>query len=643
MSLEEKLSYLPDRPGVYIFKDKAGRVIYVGKALSLKNRVRSYFDSGVERLPKVSSILKRIDDLDYIVTDTEVEALILESNLIKEYRPRYNVLPKDDKSYPYLKVTLGEDYPRVYITRRLIKDGSRYFGPYTRVGAVHETLRLLKRIFPFRSCKRKNPGPRSRPCLNYHIKRCLAPCCNLVNKEDYCFMIKEVCMFLEGKQDDLIKRLDERMKAAAEKLEFEKAAELRDQIKAVKEVVEKQKMVSTRFEDQDIVGIAKGGNTVVGDSGKVYINEIGKYGVTCVMIFFVRGGKLIGKEQFFLKDGVGHFDADILAAFLKQYYSRAEFVPREVLLPKPVEDAGVIEEWLTGKRGSRVYLKVPSRGTKRRLVRMAEKNALLSLEELEEGRQAQRGNDTEITAALAELADKLKLEESPQRIECYDISNIQGAHAVGSMVVFEDGRLKKEDYRKFKIRSVKGPDDFASLQEVIRRRFTRFKKERELLNTGQLSSKDAGFYHLPDLMIIDGGKGQLSAVRSVMRELGYDYIPTFGLAKEEELLYNEESPEPVWLSRDSKALHLLQRLRDEAHRFAIEYHRKLRGKKSLHSILDNIKSIGKVRRRSLLQKFGSVDKIKNATVDELAAVPGMNRRAAEAVHTFFNVDSGEKL
>lgn len=620
MSIEEKINHLPDNPGVYIFKDKTGRVIYVGKAISLKNRARSYFHSGAERLPKVSSMIKRIKDLDYIVTDSEVEALILESNLIKKYRPRYNVLLKDDKSYPYLKVTAGEDFPRVYITRRLVKDGSRYFGPYTRVGAVNETLRLLKKLFPFRSCKQKNPGPRSRPCLNYHIKRCLAPCCNLVSKEDYRAMINEVCLFLEGRQNDLIKSLNERMKKAAEKLEFEKAAELRDQIKAVQEVVEKQKMVSTRFEDQDVIGMARGNKNTHS---------------FCVMIFFVRKGKLTGKDRFMLKGDEEHSNADILAAFLKQYYSRSEFIPREILLPEQVEDAGVIEKWLTGRRGSRVYLKAPARGTKRRLVAMAEKNARLSLEELESERRDSKKTRAEAAAALDELAGRLGLDAAPRRVECYDISNIQGTGTVGSMVVFEDGRPKKEDYRKFKIRSVKGPNDFASLQEVIRRRFTRAEKERELINTGQMSSKKAGFYQLPDLIIIDGGKGQLSGVRKVMRELGYDFIPAFGLAKEEELLYREGAAEPVKLPRDSKALYLLQQLRDEAHRFAVEYHRKLRSKKSLHSALDDIKGIGEVRRRSLLQKFGSVEEIRKAAVNELAAIPGMNRRAAEAVHAFF--------
>jgi len=681
MPLEEKLRYLPDGPGVYIFKDKAGRVIYVGKALSLKNRVRSYFQSGAERTPKVNSMLKRIDDLDYIATDTEVEALILESNLIKEHRPRYNVLLRDDKSYPYLKITLGEDFPRVYITRRINRDGSRYFGPYTKVGAVNETLRLIKKLFPFRSCKQKKPGPRSRPCLNYHIKRCLAPCCNLVNKEEYRAMINEVCLFLEGRQDDLIKSLTKRMEAAAQKLEFEKAAKLRDQIKAVQEVVEKQKIVSTRFEDQDIIGMARWSVAPVKDAWNLCArseaklekeaaapgeketaapkkkdaagleeNGIGQSGMNqggadyagrtapgefCVIVFFVRGGKLIGKERFLLKGSQNHSNAEILTAFLKQYYSQAEFVPREVLLPEPVEDAAVIEEWLTGRRGARVYLKVPARGAKRQMVAMAGKNARLALEELEAGRRSSRNTGEEAAAALAELAGELGLEGTPRRVECYDISNIQGSNSVGSMVVFENGLPKKEDYRKFKIRSVKGPDDFASLQEVLRRRFARAEKERELINTGQMSSKEAGFCRLPDLIIVDGGKGQLSAARGVMRELGYDWIPAFGLAKEEELLYGEESPEPVRLPRNSKALYFLQRLRDEAHRFAVGYHRRLRGKNSLHSVLDDIKGIGEVRRRSLLQKFGSVEEIKKATVDELASVPGMNRRAAEAVYSFF--------
>lgn len=616
MQIEEKLKLLPARPGVYLYRNTEGKIIYVGKALSLKNRVRSYFQAGANHPPKTRIMVEKIADLDFIVTDSEVEALILEQNLIKEHRPHYNILLKDDKSYPYLKVTLGEDYPRVMITRRHIKDGSRYFGPYTRVGAVNETLRLIKKLFPFRSCNQKEPPPRQRPCLNQHINRCLGPCCGLVDKEKYRAMIQEVCLFLEGRQEDLLKSLLARMEEASQKLEFEKAALLRDQIQAVREVVEKQKIISGGFEDRDVVAVACAQDEA------------------CVMVFFIRGGKLIGREHFMLKGTEGLSRADVTGAFIKQYYSSVDIIPGEILLEEELKDeAGVIEKWLTGKRGARVHLKTPRRGEKKKLVEMVAKNAEITLEQTRTEEAARRDD---AKGALAGLAAALGLEQPPQRLECYDISNTQGHESVASMAVLEGGRPAKDQYRRFKIRTVEGPDDFASMQEALRRRFSRAKEERELINTGQMSSKEAKFHRLPDLIIVDGGKGQLSAARHVMRELGFAHIPACGLAKQEELLFIEGSPEPVILPRESPSLHLVQRLRDEAHRFAVTYHRNLRGKAGLRSLLDEVEGIGEVRRRSLLKAFGSLSAIEKATPEQLASVEGMNRKAARAVYDFFH-------
>jgi excinuclease ABC subunit C len=618
MQLEEKLKLLPARPGVYLYRDNKGKIIYVGKALSLKSRVRSYFQPGAQQPPKTRVMLDRVADFDLIVTDSEVEALILEQNLIKEHRPRYNVMYKDDKSYPYLKVTLAENFPRVFITRRHVKDGSRYFGPYTHVGALNETMRLLKKIFPIRSCKHKDPAPRSRPCLNYHIKRCLGPCSGEVDCDTYRAMINEICLFLEGRQEDLAKALASRMAAAAERMDFEHAASLRDQLQAVREVVERQKIITGGFEDQDVVAAA----------GAEDLSE------ACVMVFFVRGGKLIGREHFILREVEGLSRSDVTASFLKQYYNEVEFVPREVLLAAGVDDErAVIEQWLTGKKGSKVSLKVPQRGEKKKLVEMVADNARLTLEQLRSEEAASR---EDAAGALAGLTEELGLDSPPRRMECYDISNTQGTESVASMVVFLDGKPANEQYRRFKIRTVEGPDDFASIQETLRRRFKRAAEERRLLSSGLISSREAKFNALPDLVIIDGGKGQLSAARQAMRELGFARIPTFGLAKEEEQLFAEWQPDPIIIEKGSRALHLLQRLRDEAHRFALSYHRNIRGKASLKSLLDEVEGIGEVRRRALLKAFGSLKEIEKATPEQLAAVKGMNKKSALAIHTFFH-------
>ncbi|HBV99101.1 MAG: excinuclease ABC subunit C [Peptococcaceae bacterium BICA1-7] len=609
----EKLKRLPHRPGVYIFRDAGGRVIYVGKAISLKNRVRSYFRVSSSLSPKVRSMTEKAADLEYIVTDSEVEALILECNLIKEHRPRYNVFLKDDKTYPYIKITMGEDYPRVHITRRVQKDKSLYYGPYTQVGAVHETINLIRRLFPFRSCKDRVLKEKSRPCLNQHINRCLGPCCGLVGRDEYRTMIREVCLFLEGRQEEVVKRLTSRMEEASGKMEYERAAVLRDQIRAVQKVLEKQKIVSGRREDQDVVAVATGDSEAV------------------VMVFFIRGGKLLGRENFVLGGLQGFEREEIITSFVKQYYSSADFVPGEILLQEiQPGEAEVLSRWLTGKKGSRVALAVPRRGEKKKLLEMVERNASLALEEILLARASARDPAKD----AGELALRLGL-SSCGRIECYDISNIQGAEAVGSMVVFEDGRPAPDQYRRFKIKTVTGPDDFASMKEVIGRRLERCRAERELIGTGQLSTRQAKFHILPDLLIIDGGKGQLSAAVEAMSGAGFN-IPVFALAKEEELLFSPGMETPVFIPRDSGELYLLQRIRDEAHRFAVSYHRKLRTKRNLKSLLDEIEGIGGVRKKALLKAFPTIDHIAAATPEELAAVPGMNRPAAEAVHSFFS-------
>ncbi|CCO07576.1 excinuclease ABC subunit UvrC [Desulforamulus hydrothermalis] len=613
MALADKIKNIPARPGVYLYKDEAGQVIYVGKAVSLKNRVRSYFQAGARQSPKVQAMLRRAADLEYIVTDSEMEALILENNLIKEHRPKYNVLLKDDKTYPYIKVTLQEEFPRVQVTRRVLKDGARYFGPFTSAGAVHETLRLLKKIFPLRSCQQRQPAGRQRPCLNYHIKRCLGPCCNLVDRAAYRETVKEVVLFLEGRQEDLIKRLRRRMEEAADHLEFEKAAELRDQLQAVEKIVERQKVVATDPVDQDVIAMARG------------------FDEACLTVFFIRGGKLIGRENYFLEGTDARERGEVMAAFVQQFYNQTEFVPGEILLSEEIAGADLVAAWLSELRGGKVYLKVPQRGDKHKLVAMAAQNALLALEQARLERQADR---QAVADALGELAAALGLPQPPRRLECYDISNIQGAETVASMVVFEEGKPARRQYRRFKIRTVEGPNDFAAMQEVISRRLARYREEQQQLAAGTLAVHQAKFSSLPDLIIIDGGKGQLAAARQAMAAQGFAHIPAFGLAKEEELLFAPDRPEAIRLPRESRALQLLQRLRDEAHRFAVTYHRQLRSKRNLKSILDEIEGIGPVRRRELYKAFASLEAIKQATLEELARVPGMNKKAAEAVYLF---------
>jgi len=597
-TIAEKLKLLPDSPGVYIMKDARGKIIYVGKAIVLKNRVRQYFQSSRNQAPKVRAMVSHIADFETIMTANEVESLILEANLIKKHRPRYNIRLKDDKSYPYVKVTVQEEFPRVFITRRVLRDGARYFGPYTNVTALRDSLKLLKRLFPLRTC-RTMPD---RPCLEYHIKRCLAPCVGKVTAEDYRAMIRAVLLFLEGRTDDVERELEHRMNLAAEAYHFETAARLRDQLAAVRKAAERQNIV-TGAGDQDAIGMARSAAGV------------------CVQIFFIRGGKMIGREHFLLRGSEEESDADILRAFLEQYYNQATFVPREVLLPCAIDAAAqaTIEAWLAARKGGgKVALLTPQRGTKHDIVQMATGNAAKFLADEETRRSLL---DEQTLGAVEELGRYLGLKHPPRRMECFDISHNQGQETVASMVVFEDGAPKKSDYRRFKIRSTEGkPDDFLSMREVTTRRYVGLPEEE-----------------MPDLIIIDGGKGQLSSALEIIRHAaGHKDVPVVGLAKQFELVFTEGNSEPVELPRRSQALYLIQRIRDEAHRFAITFHRKLRGKRNLVSVLDHIVGIGPKRRQSLRTHFGSLEKIKEATVEELAAAPGMNRTSAEAVRHFFD-------
>jgi excinuclease ABC subunit C len=607
MSLHDKIQALPNKPGVYLMKNNIDEIIYVGKAVSLKNRVKSYFQVKRHDSAKTRALVKNIADIDYILTDNELEALILECNLIKEHRPKYNINLKDDKTYPYLKIT-NEDYPRVIVTRKVYKDGSKYYGPYTSATTLRETIELLKKLFPFRSCK-QTTFTNERPCLNAHIKRCLAPCAGRINKEQYNEIIKQVILFLEGKQENLITNLEKEMEQAALNLEFERAAQIRDQIQGIRQVIEKQKIVSDSYEDQDVMAMARGFNEA------------------CVQVFFVRGGKLIGRENYFLKGTDDLERGEVLEAFIKQYYIQQDFVPREILVETEIPEIKVLEEWLSNKKGSRVYIKVPKRGERKDLLELVAKNALEAMERMELEKQQKKAM-TE--GAVMELKQELSLDKPPLRIECYDISNTQGTESVASMVVFEGGKPKKDQYRRFKIKTVEGPNDFASMYEVITRRFKNAREEKTKIgNKGKFSS-------LPDLVIIDGGKGQLQAARKAMEEQGYAYIPTFGLAKKEEWLFREGQSDPIILSRSSHGLYLLQRIRDEAHRFAVTYHRSLRGKRNLASILDDISGVGDKRKKNLLKHFGSFKKIQEASIEDLLKVEGINQKVAQAIYDYLH-------
>ena len=600
-NIKNALAVLPEKPGVYLMHDASGKVIYVGKAVVLKNRVRSYFRNLASHTPKVKAMVAKIAEIETIVTSSEVEALILECNLIKKYRPRYNISLKDDKTYPYLKVTMQEDFPRLYVTRRQLRDGARYYGPYADAGAMHATVKLLRSMFPLRTCRKMNVD---RPCLNYHIKHCLAPCAGYISKADYHKMIKSICMVLDGRTTELERDLKQQMQEAADNYAFEEAARLRDQLQAVARLNEAQKAVTNNGGDMDIFGL---GQDMTG---------------LCVQLFFVRKGKLIGRDNFFLPDG-GDTPQEVMTAFVKQYYNEATFIPKEVVLPYlPEEDEKqLIETWLADKAQRRVELLLPQRGVKKDLLKLANENAVKLLNERLRKGSLSLKNDLQ---AAEELQQALGLEHPLERMDCFDISHTQGSETVASMVVFRNGTSSKKDYRRYKIVSAEGkPDDFKSMQEVVYRRYRDYED-------------------LPSLVVIDGGKGQLSSALEVIRGLGLDDLPVVGLAKREEKIFKPHQSESIMLDREGAALHLIQRIRDEAHRFAITYHRKLRGKRNLVSVLDHVEGIGPKRRQELWKAFKTLDAMRAASVEELAAVEGMNHAAAQTLYDFFRLDLPEK-
>lgn len=615
MSVKENiqgiLNTLPKKPGCYLMKDEKGEVIYVGKAINLRSRVRSYFHASAQHSHRTKELVKRIVDIEWIVVGSELEALILEMNLIKKNRPRYNVRLKDDKRYPYIRVHWADDFPKVTVTRNMVDDGSKYFGPYTSVWAVHKTLDVLRRIFPYLTCDRTINGLDDRACLYYDIKLCNAPCIGKTGKDDYRQMIQDLMSFLNGRTDSITSRLEIEMNEASELLRYEKAASIRDQLLAIENVVEKQKVVSKDYVDSDVVAMARNDNDA------------------CVQIFFIRGGKMIGREYFLMEGAEDTDDVEVLTEFIKQFYDKAASVPSQVLLPRDIEEAHIIKQWLSQRREDhKVEIKIPKRGIKKDLIKMATENAVETLNSLQSRWEMDRHRQTQ---ALGELQKELELENPPNRIECYDISNTQGTAIVGSMVVFEQGVPSKKLYRRFNIRTVQGPDDFASMEEVLRRRFGRWKTAQETAD-GPGKKVDRSFDFLPDLLIVDGGKGQLSRAVKVLEDFDLiGKVPVAGLAKQHEELFLEGRDRGLLLPRKSQGLFLLQRIRDEAHRFAITTHRKQRSKLGIASRLDAVPGVGPTKRKALLSAFGSIDGIKNASVDELSSLKGINLELAENI------------
>ncbi|HEY51069.1 MAG TPA: excinuclease ABC subunit UvrC [Dehalococcoidia bacterium] len=599
--IEEQLNRLPESPGVYLLRDAAGTILYVGKAASLRHRVRSYFGAGQKLSPKLLKMVSRVADIDFYVTSSEQEALILELNLIKRHHPRYNVRLKDDKSFPYLKINLNEEWPRVHITRRLEPDGSRYFGPFASAKSVRQTLRVLKGIFPFRYCTKTITGTDSRACLEYHMGRCLGPCIGAVSRDEYAEVIREVIMFLEGKQDKIVRNLQEKMKRAAEALDFEKAALYRDQVQAMDKVVEGQRIAAAVHGEQDVIAFSQ-------DGDQAY-----------VQVFFIRNNKLTGRESFVMQGTQHEEPRQIMTGFIKQFYSSSPNVPPRLLLQYPVEDMVVLKDWMQGRRGGRVDIQVPRRGQRKQLVDIVVENARQGLEQL---KIRQIATPKELEAAINEIEKELNLPRPPLRMEAYDISDIQGKAAVGSMVVFEKGKSKPAHYRRFRIKTVPGADDYAMLREVLRRRFKHLGVETATPDTWAI---------VPDLVLIDGGKGQLNAAQSTMSELGVISVPVASLAKENEEIYVPQKAKPILLPRRSPGLKLLQRLRDEAHRFALGYYHKVHRRETFISAFDGIPGIGPKRKRALLKKFGSVQAIREASLAEMAATSGMTEKLARKV------------
>lgn len=599
-----RLAAVPLEPGVYLHRDAGGKVLYVGKSASLRDRLRSYFGSKKNLDPKSVELVSRIDDFEYIVTASEQEALLLENSLIKEHKPKYNIRLKDDKTYPYIKVDLAEDFPRIYVTRRTANDGARYFGPFASAGSVRKTLDLLKRLFPYRSCTKTITGNDSRPCLEYHIKRCVAPCTGYASKNDYSEVIAQVVMFLEGNTKEIVSDLKTTMLEASDNLEFERAGALRDRLKAIEKVYEGQNVVGLGREELDVIGAAYGGEEA------------------WVEIFFIRQGKLIGRDHFTMSGTREEDGQEILGRFIEQFYSSASHVPRKILVPESITDKEVVAGWLETKRKGPVEINVPQRGAKRRLIEMVTTNAAQGLEQL---KLKWISDSTRMETAMSELQEELNLPRSPKRIECYDVSHIQGTNTVASMSVFQDGKPLSSNYRRFKIKSHDGNDDFASMREVLSRRFKRLKNARDG------GEENASFAAAPDLVLIDGGKGQLSSAVEVMLHLGLQDIQLASIAKREEEIFLPHAAEPVIMPKNSQGLFLLQRARDEAHRFAVTFHRNLRGKSSVKSALDLVPGIGPKRRKMLIRSFGSVKGIREASEDQLAAAPGMTAKVARQI------------
>ena len=614
---EYHIKNLPDKPGVYLMKNSLGEVIYVGKAKVLKNRVKSYFQKSKNHSEKVKVMVKNIAEFEYIVTDSEMEALILECNLIKKYSPKYNILLKDDKFYPFIKITVNDDYPRVFVTRRFAKDGSKYFGPYTNGSAVYETLDLIYKIFPLRNCKLviKENGEKVRPCLNYHIKKCLGPCGGHISKEEYGKMINDIIDILSGKETYITKMLKSDMEKAAEELEFEKAASLRDKILSINAIAEKQKIFKTMEGDEDFINIEQDEKD------------------SCIQVFFSRDGKVIGREHFIFENTANESIGEIIEDFIGSFYGGTAKIPKTIYVPQ-IDNFDLMEEYLTIKRGAKVWIKVPQKGQKKEMLEMVKNNARITLEKFKD----KYLKDKEINRiSLLELQDLLELEECPQRIEAYDISNIQGVDSVGTMIVFEEGRAKNSDYRRFKIKTVKGAKDYDSMREILTRRFNHGLDEIKAIQQRDLKLSAGKFSTFPDLIMMDGGKGQVNVALEVLQSLNID-IPVCGLVKDDKhqtrgIIYNNNE---LIINKGSNLMQLIRRIQDEVHRFAITYHRSLRDKRTLHSVLDDIPYVGEKRRRALLMKFGSVDNIKKASMQELLETQSIDKKSAESIYNYFN-------
>ena len=613
-NIQEELKKLPGKPGVYLMHDEKDAIIYVGKAISLKNRVRQYFQSSRNKGAKIEQMVTHISRFEYIVTDSELEALVLECNLIKEHRPKYNTMLMDDKTYPFIKVTVNEPFPRVMMARRMKKDKAKYFGPYTSAGAVKDTIELIRKLYHIRSCNRSLPKDigKERPCLNYHIHQCHAPCQGYISREEYRKSIDEVVRFLNGNYDPILKELEEKMLDASENLEFEKAIEYRELLASVQKIAQKQKITDTAGDDRDIIAMASEGEDAV------------------VQVFFIRGGRLIGRDHFYLKIAENDTKSEILSSFIKQFYAGTPYIPAELMLPEEIEDQEIIEEWLTTRREHKVRLRIPKKGTKEKLVELAQKNAQMVLKNDKERLKREEGRTI---GAVKELEKILGL-TGIIRMEAYDISNTNGFDSVGSMVVYEHGKPKRNDYRKFKIKSVQGPDDYASMNEVLTRRFEHGLRER------QDESETGGFQAFPDLIMMDGGRGQVNIALEVLEKLNL-HIPVCGMVKDDNHrtrgLYFNNVELPI--DRNSECFRLITRIQDEAHRFAITFHRQLRSKGQVHSILDDIPGVGPARRKDLMRSFDNIEAIRNATVDNLKELPSMNEKSAQEVYKFFHQDT----